>query len=116
MMGGFRRSCKAKVDIVNLFWAVESTIYFFDKDVKWTDFLASSPIEESKRKKLVQNRKLCAYFQTFDNSKYIFECSRDYENLLMKFVENMEGAGYEVSVRPAKGIVFNGWKSHSVRV
>lgn len=91
---------EAKVNAANAFWAVDSTIYFFEKSVKWVDFLASFPIERLERlelKKLIQSGKLDAYFEMYDHgSDYIFECSRAHERRLLQFFEDMAGAGYEV--------------------
>lgn len=88
---------EAKVNVANMFWAVEGTLYFFEEDVKWTDFLASSEIEDSKLQKLLKSGKLHAYFQMYDHvSVYRCECGRAYEEGLRQFFEDMANAGYRV--------------------
>lgn len=92
----FFHLCEAKIEVANTFWAAECALYFFEKNVKWTDFLASSSIEDTKRAKLMKIGKLRGYFQVLDNSEYLLECGRDYEDRLKIFAEDMEKTGYVV--------------------
>lgn len=50
----------------------------------------------------------------YENNKIVFENYGDGINETSIF--ELASNGKVVSVRPAKGIVFHGWKSHSVRV
>lgn len=85
---------EAKIDITNNDCC---TVYFFEKDVEWADFLVSFEIGDLNLRKLIKRRKLCAYFEIRDGSEYLFKCSRVYEKRLRQFFGDMANAGYEVS-------------------
>ncbi|MCM1045525.1 MAG: hypothetical protein NC417_08430 [Candidatus Gastranaerophilales bacterium] len=75
----------------------EYMIYFVEKSVKWTDFLASSGMKDLELREMMRCGKLCAYFIADEaEAGYLFKCNRVYENKLRCFFEDMANAGYEV--------------------
>lgn len=75
--------------------ACESTVYFFEKEVRWPDFLATSVLHDLAE--FMKKGKLKAYFASTDQgADYRFECSRVYEEKLMGFFRSVAEAGYVV--------------------
>lgn len=87
---------EAKLDIINTDYACETVLYFFEKDVKWNDFLVTSNM--SNQMKTGKIPKLSAYFITADQgADYYFRCSRIYEKNVVQLLENMSKHGCEIA-------------------
>lgn len=85
----------AKVKSNCLEWASKSTIYYFEDQVEWLDFLATSVIAQPK--KLIKKRLLFAHFTTVDQGADLwFECNRNYEKKVFQLFESMSSLGWEI--------------------
>lgn len=75
--------------------ASTTTIYYFNEDVEWTDFLATWAI--LKPKKFMKKGMLPAYFVSGDQgADFWFSCNRTYESKVFQLFEDLSKAGYEI--------------------
>lgn len=85
----------AKININYFDYACETMIYYFDNNIKWTDFLATSIINQPIN--YIKNGTLLAYFASVDQgADYWFECSKDYEENVLKLLHELSVLGCRI--------------------
>ena len=84
-----------KININYFDYACETMIYYFDNNIKWTDFLATSIINQPIN--YIKNGTLLAYFASVDQgADYWFECSKDYEENVLKLLHELSVLGCRI--------------------
>lgn len=99
----FLDASDAKINIHHLEYACEAFVFYFDRKVKWTDFLASSYIHRPKKyikyilRDLVNYIKegiLSAYFVSMDHgADFWFECGKDQEENVLALLQTLSNLG-----------------------
>lgn len=85
----------AKIKSNHLDYACEATIYYFENEVSWYDFLATSVID--KPVKLVKKGILSAYFISGDQgADFWFGCNKAYEKRVLQLFECLSASGYKI--------------------
>jgi len=75
--------------------ACEATIYYFDKRINWTDFLATSSSINSVQ--LIKEGLLFARFSCLDQgADFWFECNKNYKQKVLQLFDCMSSLGWEI--------------------
>lgn len=92
---------EAKINSALLNNACEFIVYFFNRRVEWTEFLATSPIPTLKYKKMIKDGLLSACFMSVDHGADIwFECSQELFGETFCLIKNMSNLGWKVKKSP----------------
>lgn len=91
----FLHLSNAKIKSNHFDYACETTIYYFENEVKWSDFLAASIVNQPL--KLIKKGILSAYFISGDQgADFWFGCNKTYEKRVLQLFECMSELGYEI--------------------
>ena len=86
---------EAKIKSNYFQYASSVTIYYFENEVEWLDFLATSVIE--KPRKLIKKGILSARFSSVNHgTDFWFECNKVHEKRVLQLLEDISNLGYNV--------------------
>lgn len=94
---------EARIRSNHLYQVCEASIYYFEDEVKWTDFLASSlnALSNDEIRKLIRKGKMGACFMSVDGgADFWFECNNAYEAQVLQLFDKLEKAGCEIEKVP----------------